>query len=513
MNPRRHCPRIWFWLGVWVLLPAGLSAAPPSPTVLAEQIDKRITAKWKADKVTPAESADDATFARRVYLDLIGRIPTVAEVRSFLDDKAADKRAKLTDRLLDSPAHARHLATLWRREWVPQADLPQSTLGDELDDWLTARLKESMPYDRLARELLTAGQGRQSPPVRGRDVPTTFLTASEYKPENLAANTARAFLGVNLDCAQCHDHPFARWTRDQFWQTAAFFTRPTADDTPRRFEIALPGGKKSVGPKLLDDQPLTWPEVVTSDTARTVLADWVTAKGNPYFARNAVNRAWSHLFGTGLVEPLDDLSGQNPASHPELFDELAKAFADGGFNLKSLYAALVRTKAYQLSSVPQKGQPAEVRHFAHAAVRGLTGEQLYDSLRVAAGLPPTRDDLDPLTAGRARKQFAERFRIERPGQAQRSILQALVLMNNARTADLTNPTTTPVLKAADAPFLDSTGKVEALFAAVYARKPTADELAPLVKHVEAGKDDPARSAALADVFWALLNSAEFHTNH
>jgi Protein of unknown function (DUF1549)/Protein of unknown function (DUF1553) len=472
-------------------------AKEPEPAKLAASVDAYIAAKWKLNKATPAPIADDATYIRRIYLDLIGRIPTTAEVRGFLEDKSTDKRAKLAERLIDSAAHARHLATLWRREWIPQADTPQfSNLAEDFETWLAAEFRKGTGFNNIARKLLTANRNSE------KSVPTTFLTAGEYKPENLAANTTRAFLGINLDCAQCHDHPFARWTREQFWETAAFFARPTLIDKKITFEMPLPGGKKTVGPKLLEETELKWPDTRTDDSARTLLADWVSAKQNPYFARNIVNRAWAQMFGLGLVEPLDDLSGQNPASHPELLDELAKAFADSGFDRKFLYTALVRTQVYQLSSVGTSTNP---RLYARAAVRGLTGEQLYDSLRVASGLPPIREDLDPLQANRERRKVAEQFRVDRPGLAQRSILQSLSLMNNTRTAEFTDPATTPTLKAvAEAPFLDARGKVEALFLAAYARKPTADELKLL-------KADDA--ASLADLFWALLNSAEFHTNH
>ncbi|MBY0513258.1 MAG: DUF1549 and DUF1553 domain-containing protein [Gemmataceae bacterium] len=488
-----------------------VSAAPPDPAELAAKIDKHIAARWDAEKVEPAAAADDATFVRRVYLDLSGRIPTVAEVREFLADKSLDKRAKLGARLTDSGAHARHTATFWRREWIPQTDTPQfATLADEFDGWIAVQLRDGVPYDRIVRDLMTAQRAKTGP-----GTPTTFLTASEFKPENLAANTTRAFLGINLDCAQCHDHPFARWTRDQFWETAAFFARPSsATNTDKvRFEVTIPGSKKTVGPRVLADPNVAWPDALDPDTGRTVLATWVTAKDNPYFARNAVNRVWANLFGTGLVEPLDDLSGENPASHPELLDELAKAFADSGFDLKYLTTAVVLTKAYQLSS-DGPGGGTNPRLFARSAVRGLSGEQLYDSLRVAAGLPPLRDDLGPLNATLGRKQFADKFRVERAGSAQRSILQSLSLMNGKLTSDLTNFGVTPTLRAvADAPFLTTAGKVEALYLAAFGRKPTADEAAPLVKYVEKGGADGDTGKALADVFWALLNSSEFNTNH
>ncbi len=488
-------------------VPTGASAgAPPDPVALAVRIDARLAERWTAAKVRPADPADDATFARRLYLDLVGRVPTVAEARAFAEDRAPAKRAALVAQLLDSPAHARHWAVVWRREWVPQADQPQSPLVDDFGAWLVPRLRDNVPYDRLARELLTAT------PVRGGPdrAPTTFLAAGEYKPENLAANTTRAFLGLNLDCAQCHNHPFARWTRDQFWQMAAFFVRPANE----KLEISVPETNRAARARLLSGEEPALPAPVTADTGRAALAEWVTDKRNPFFAKNAVNRVWAQLFGTGLVEPLDDLSGENPPSHPELLDELAKAFADSGFDLKFLTAALVRTKAYQLSSVVPKGGSADPRLFARAGVRGLTGEQLYDSLRVAAGLPPERADLDPTGARSERRAFAEKFRVERTGEAQRSILQSLSLMNGPLTSALTHPAKSPTLRAvADAPFLDTAAKVEALYLAALGRKPAPDEAAPLVKYVTAGGADRDPKNALADVFWVLLNGSEFATNH
>lgn len=500
-----------------VLLPFLVPAAPalagkPDPGDLAARVDLHLATAWEMANVRPAAPAGDAAFARRAYLDLVGRVPTAAEARDFLDDRSPDKRSKLAARLIDSPAHARHAATFWRREWLPQADTPQfAPLADDVEPWLAARLRENRGYDRLAHDLLTANPGK----ARAGPAPLAFLAAGEYKPELLAANTARAFLGVNLDCAQCHNHPFARWTRDQFWQTAAFFARPRAagGDASPRLEVTVPSSGKAVAPRLLTGGPPTWPKELGPDTGRFLLARWVTARDNPYFAKNAVNRAWANLFGTGLVEPLDDLSGDNPPSHPALLDDLAKAFADSGFDLRYLTTALARTKAYQFASAVPRGGSDDPRLFARSAVRGLTGEQLYDSLRVAAGLAAERPDLDPMEAFRQRKEFAEKFRLERPAAAGRSILQSLSLMNGQFTRGLTVADAPTLRAVAGSPFLDTRGRVEALYMAALGRKPAAEEAAPVVEYVEKGGADADAKAALADVFWALLNSSEFSTNH
>ena len=498
-------------------------AAPPDAADVAARIDRHLRAAWERAGVTPSATVDDATFLRRASLDLIGRIPTVAETRAYLDDRCPDKAAAVINRMLDSGGYAGHFATFWRRVWLPQADTPQfAGLADGFEDWLAARLGKNARYDRLVYELLTTAAAGPATPALARveaAPPRAFLAANERKPENLAASTARSFLGVNLDCAQCHNHPFARWTRDQFWETAAFFSTPARVEKTGgvRLELAVPGTKRLVRPRLLDGGEPRWPDRLEPDTGRRVLADWLVARGNPYFARNAVNRLWAHVFGSGLVEPLDDLSDENPPSHPELLDELTAAFADSGFDLKFLTKALVLSRAYRLSSVAvgdSVSDEAEPRTFARMAVRGLTGEQLYDSLLVAAGLPADRRDLDPVHAEKARRRFAARFRIDRPASAERSMTQALALINGRLTADLTDPENAPTLVAvADAPFLGTRGKVETLFFATLGRQPTDAELSPLVAHVERGGAAKDPRKALADVFWALLNGSEFNTNH
>ncbi|HEY1189317.1 MAG TPA: DUF1549 domain-containing protein [Gemmata sp.] len=496
--------------------PVARAAEPPAPAELAALIDTRLGAEWRKAGVKPAPVVDDATFLRRASLDLSGHIPTAAEVRDFLADPAPDKRAKLVTRLIESGGHTRHMATFWRRTWMPQADTPEfARLADDFEAWVAARVQENAPYDRMVRELLTLPESATA--RRGAVSPVGFFAASESKPENLAANATRSFLGVNLDCAQCHNHPFARWTRDQFWQTAAFFAPPTKDKSGKAAppELTIPNTKKALAPELLDGTAPKWPEMLASDTGRQLLAGWLTAKDNPYFARNAVNRLWANMYGTALVEPLDDLSGDsgNTGYHADLLKELGDAFAASGFDLKYITRALVLTKAYQLSALTSEDSPSDPRLFARMPVRGLTGEQLYDSLRTAAGLPAERADTGRGLGLEGRKRFAAQFHVERTVSAERSITQALSMMNGRLTTDLTDPTKNPTLGGvASAPFLDTKGKVETLFFAVLGRKPTAKEQKATTGYVE-GATESDRERALGDVFWALVNSTEFNTNH
>jgi hypothetical protein len=486
-----------------------LAAEPPRPTAIAARVDHHIDAGLKSAGIKPAELADDAEFLRRVTLDLVGRIPTVAEARAFLNDNAGDKRARLIDRLLDSPDYPRHFATLWRKALLPQTENALfAGLADGFEEWLRGELAKNTPYDQLVRVQLTTSvveprRDRKEPPV-------AFQLASELKPENLASNTAKVFLGINLECAQCHDHPFARWTKQQFWSQAAFFTPPAKGETA--LKVAIPGTERNATATFLNGDAVPWPKTLDETTGRTVLADWITARDNPFFARNAVNRVWAQLFGTGLVEPLDDLSAENPASHPELLKELAEAFRDSGYDTKALVRALTLSQTYQRSSAsPGASSDDNRRLFARAAVRALSGEQLHDSLLTAAGLPPA-----PADAGvrSERGVFAGRFRSDRPGLTERSVPQTLTLYNGALATELTRPDRNPTLRAvAGSPFLDDAGRAETLYLATLGRKPTAEERDGLVKYVRSGGPHKDRSKALADVFWALLNGTEFNTNH
>ncbi|HTN75438.1 MAG TPA: DUF1553 domain-containing protein, partial [Pirellulaceae bacterium] len=402
-----------------------------------------------------------------------------------------------------------------------QADTPEfANLIDDFEVWAAVRGRDNVPYDRMVHELLTITRLPSRAPGQQpgeRVSPVGFLAASQFKPENLAANTTRSFLGLNLDCAQCHNHPFSRWTRGQFWQTAAFFAPPTKTSGVMldKLQLTIPDTERSVAATLLDDKPVLWPEKLEAETGRRLLADWIASKENPYFAKNAVNRVWAHLYGTGLVEPLDDLSEENPPSHPALLDDLSAAFVASGFDVKYLTQAIVLSRAYQLSTaLPDGATDDDPRLFARMPVRGLTGEQLYDSSRVAAGLPVERDDLLTSRDSGQRQRFVTQMLIARPVEAERSIVQALALMNGSLTMELTTAGKSPtLLAAAESPFLNNQGKVETLFFAALNRNPTAQESSRLVNYIEQGGEARTSSQSLGDIFWALLNSSEFNTNH
>jgi hypothetical protein len=515
------------------------AAETPDEKELAKKIDQLIAARWRADGVKPAPTADDAEYLRRVYLDLIGRIPSLTEARSFLDDKTPDKRARLVRRLLDDRGHVDHFVNVWRDLLVPEVGNEGDVQGqlNGFNDWLRKQVSQNVPYDRMVRELLTVpfGSERVRPRMarqteeRAAPAPTplAFYLAKDAKPENLAASTARLFLGVRIECAQCHDHPFATWTRKDFWGYAAFFAglqraSPEGGGDIRevfdRRDIKIPGGQVSAEARFLDETEPRWRYNVG---ARTTLAEWLTAPRNPYFARTAVNRIWAHFFGPGLVDPVDDFRPDNPPSHPELLDELARQFVAHRFDLRFLMRSITGSQTYQLTStVPadaQSDHAPSTRLFAHMVIKGLTPEQLFDSLATATGyrLPPPSKSPMPQPRLDARAEFLVRFANGQPRtETQRSIQQALMLMNGRFVADATRIKDGATLTGvANDRSLDNAGRVEALFLAALSRKPTPAEAGRFVRYVDDGGPNKDAKLALADVFWVLLNSTEFSLNH
>jgi hypothetical protein len=537
--------RFWITLaGGCVLLAAGRAIgggpAPLDVQALAGRIDHYIDAGLAAAKVPPAPRADDAEFARRAYLDLVGRIPSVAEVRAFLDDRAADKRQRLVARLLEGPRFVTHFARVWRALLLPEANTNFQIRfqAPAFEAWLRKRIAANDGYDSLVRQILTMPIG-DTPPRRGPagngESPVAFYTAKEVKPENLAAATSRLFLGFRLECAQCHNHPFASWKRDEFWGFAAFFAGvqrqgnadfafPSREVADRR-EISIPGTERVVQATFPDGKEPRWK---SKQTGRQALADWVTAADNPYFARAAANRVWAYFFGIGLVDPVDEMVGsEHVASHPELLDELARQLAMHKFDVKYLIRAITSSQAYQRSSARTHPGQEDPRRFARVALRGLSPEQLFDSIAEATGYRDANNrQVNFFGDGSARSQFLSLFanQAEKSTDVTTSILQALSLMNGQVTAEATNLEKSVTLAAVvDAPFMDTAERVETLVMATLSRRPTARESSRLVAFVDGGwavassakplSPQKRYERALADVFWALLNSGEFMLNH
>jgi hypothetical protein len=495
---------------------------PDEVAQLATAIDEHIEAAWQNEGIQPTPLTDDCEFLRRIFLDLSGRIPSVGEVRIFLADTAPDKRRRIVDRLLESPAYFTNSTVKWRNVLIPpvNADFQTRFRLPQFDAWLRQKLVLRTAHDKLATELLNVPVKVNSPVAAD-----LFYRARDAAPENLAAASSRIFLGVRLECAQCHDHPFAHWKRDEFWSLAAFFAGvrgqqfgPLTEDTAVR-TIAIPDAGRTVEAQFLDGRRPDWRD---QSEPRQALANWITARENPYFARAAVNRVWADLMGRGIVDPPDDFDAANPPSHPELLDKLASEFAAHGYDVNFLIRAITASRVYQLTSGQTDSRQSDPRWFARRAVRRLTADQLIDSLLQAAGQVEEgsfRDREQRLDSPRLR--LREMF--DQPGEcaanSQATILQALAMMNGELVDSATSGKHCATLTAVtESPFFTEAERIEVLFLATLSRTPRAPEARRMIAHLELRanpeqSDSDARSAAFADIFWALLNSSEFAVNH
>lgn len=496
---------------------------------VAALVDRHLAQAWEARLITPSPLADDAEFLRRVHLDVAGKIPTVSEVRAFLADPSPDKRRAVVEQLLAGPAFLTHSTNVWRGVLLPEAelDVQARVLVSPFDAWLREKLADNLAYDALVRELLTLPLESQAPKgvklnslLAPRPSPVAFYVAKQIAPENLAAATARIFLGLRIECAQCHNHPWDTWKREQFWSLAAFFagleSMPSGQgvfiaEVPDRREIGIPDTTQVVPAAYLDGGVPLWQ---AGESPRRALATWITARNNPYFARAAANRLWAQFFGRGLVDPVDDFSPNNPPSHPELLDLLACEFAGHDFDLRFLVRALTTSRAYQLTSAQTDAGPSDPRSFGRMAVKRLRPEQLYASLLVALGRfePFQGQQLSFLAEGR-REEFMGLFVNAHDPLTETSttIVQALALMNGELTPQATNVPEIPTLLAINTfPDWSDEDRIEALYLATVSRPPRAAERQRLAQYL-AGQENGF--SALADVLWVLLNSSEFMFNH
>jgi hypothetical protein len=498
-----------------LLFAPAAGAAPPQADA---RLDALLAAHWKARGVTPAPVCDDATFLRRVWLDLAGCVPPSDKTAAFLEDSRADKRARLVEHLLASADFADH----WGRSWAIRLTQSRPVRHETFDtrvlaEHLRDRLAAGLSYREIVAGLLT-GEGLQD-----ASGPANFLLKYDAKPERLVGAVGKLFMGTTLQCAECHDHVFAHWKRDDFRGLAAFFARVRAVSTEndedgkrgileaKKGEFRIPdlaakpdkSGKqpmKNVVPRLPGRRAV---DVVGN--RRQALADWLTADDNPYFARTAVNHAWEHFFGVGLVRSLDDLDALKKEPNAWLLDELAGRFRAAGGDLRRLAGTIVLSRAYQLSS---RGVTADAdraqqqrRAFACFPVRPLAVDPLYRSAARATGHtgePAEKPAEEDLAA-----DLAVSLLTEHPLTLQR----ALTLLNGDYVRDAARAAADRLVKQHG----EKIGHehVEALFVAALARRPTKAETRTILDLVREGEG----TAGLEDAVWVLLSSAEFNTNH
>ena len=351
-------------------------------------IDRHINAKLQRLQILPSELATDAEFLRRVSFDLAGLPPTPEEVRAFAADKTEPrvKRSKMIDRLMARPEFVSH----WSVKWSDLLQVNRNKLGDKgmwtFHEWIRDSLADNVPYDKMVRELLTArGSTYRNPPAN-------FFRFTR-EPKVAMETTTQLFLGVRMVCAQCHDHPFEQWTQNQYFQLAAFFgavgTKAGMDsdeeivfDKREDAEVHHPKDGRVMAARFLFDAAKIAPR---ETELRESLADWVTAKENPFFAKAMANRMWSYFFGRGIIDPVDDIRASNPPSNPALLDALTKDFLDHDYDLRHLIRTIVNSRTYQLAYRPNETNADDEANFSHALPRRLSAEQLFDAVMIATG--------------------------------------------------------------------------------------------------------------------------------
>ncbi|MBM3838711.1 MAG: DUF1553 domain-containing protein [Verrucomicrobia bacterium] len=490
-------------------------------------VDEWVFKKLKTIGMPPAENCDDATFLRRAAIDIAGRLPTPDEARRFLEDKSADKRDRWIDTLVDSSDYADYFANKWSALLRNKRGAPTHVRGTyAFHAWIRDSLLSNKPYDQFVREVVAAsGEIGENPAVAWyRQVKDMTLQLED---------TAQLFLGTRLQCAQCHHHPFERWSQQDYYSFAAFFsqvgrkagTRPGEEiifHKRGKPEATNKKTKQSVMPAGLGTNPL---ELAPDEDPRQALADWMGSKNNPYFARSLVNRYWKHFFGRALVEPEDDIRETNPATNPELLDALAKHFIESGFDLKDLVRTICRSKVYQLSSAPNDHNKVDKQNFSRYYPKRLTAEVLLDAVNQ---MTKSENRFDGLPAGiRAiqlpdnsfnassyfltvfgRPEMSSSCECERSQDA--SLAQSLHLLNAKDIQEkLANDKGRAALLAANKQPDDA--NIRELYYWAYARVPEEKELKLAKGYLEKKADK--RREAFEDIIWALINTKEFLFNH
>ncbi len=547
------------------------SSSDPFPDFLPHnKVDELVAEKLKKVGIHPSGLADDAQFLRRAFVDAIGTLPTSDEVREFLADRRPDKRQRAIERLLDRPEYAMYWATMFS-DWTGNNPLvlnPNNKVTWLWHDWLRDKLARNVPYDELVGGIVTATsrEGRPldeylaevetvyanfQPPGGAKDKYDDGTYARRRTldlywmkrgggPEELSIRTANAFLGVQIQCAQCHKHPFDRWSKEDFESFTSIFRTTSVCDldgsekSQGRMDYdkvavypgvsqRLSGSVKQHPPKILGGDAVPYDD--GDADPRVALWQWMRSADNPYFAQNIANRLWGHYFGVGIVDPVDDFNAANPPSNPPLLDWLARDFREHDFDLKHLHRTVLGSRTYQLSDVPNATNRGDRRNFSHALVKRMPAEVIYDALAQATGtaheysttfVPPRTRAIGlapPLRFGRASAEYALRI-FGRPKREQTcacersnapSLAQALFLINDEDVHSRVSSPSGSLAELVKTPIDDRQLVVE-LYLTTLSRYPRENELQKALAYV--AKSD-SRDAAMQDVLWSLINVREF----
>jgi hypothetical protein len=484
-------------------------------------IDRLVFRKLKKLNIVPSAPADDAEFLRRVYLDVIGALPTADEARQFLISPEPDKRAKLVDRLLARP----EFADYWALKWADLLRVDRQVLGHKRAyayyQWIHDRLAAGQPLDEFAHELLTAEGPLQEV------APASFYKVVA-KPGEMASTLSQVFLGVRIACAECHHHPFDRWTQNDYYGMEAFFAPLSIKNTPGGELLLAAGDPQTKNPRtgeVIREHVLglPMPKASTPGDRRAALSNWLTAAENPWFARNLVNRAWAHFMGRGLVEPIDDFRATNPPTNPELLDALAKHLIECKFDFRQLVRTIVASRVYQLSSHPNATNERDEQNYSRTMFKRLDAEVLLDMVCQTTGVAekfpgmPAGSRAIQLWDSKTNHYFLKLY--GRPARIsacecernhEPSVAQVLHLLNGPEIQNkLTHEAGTVaqlVRKVSD------DGKLaQDLYLTFFSRMPSEQELANAINFLR--RDPAKRRQAAEDLAWSMMNALEFGFNH
>ncbi|WP_437185773.1 DUF1549 domain-containing protein [Planctomicrobium sp. SH668] len=504
----------------FLALPKGLQYTPTVEEP-ANYIDSLVADKLVKIRLNPSGICSDDEFLRRVSIDLIGLLPTYEEFNAFMADTDPNKREKKIDELLGRKEFTEMWVAKWSEWLMMRSTLEVSDKSIVLySQWLVEQISNNVPLDEMVRSILATSGGTFSEPA------TNFYQL-ERDQLKVAENVAQIFMGMRIQCAQCHNHPFDKWTQNDYYDFAAFFTqvgRKVGEDRRETIvfnsgggEVAHPVTGKNAIPKFLGGAV---PDVAGKDR-RQVLADWLASPENPFFARNFSNRVWHHFFGVGIVEPFDDVRISNPASNPELLDALAKNFTDYNYDFRKLVRDICLSKTYQRSTLRNESNKTDELNFAHQTVRRIKAESMLD---IITQVTNTKDDFARLPLGARAVQIADgknsTYFLQTFGRATRetacscevrmepTLSQALHLMNGDTVEGKMKGGN--VLKTLLDQNLTPEETIERLYVTCLTRRPTAEELGNLVPLVN---EESRRQQGYEDIYWALLNSREFLFNH
>ncbi len=510
-----------FTVGVpFIVLPKDLKFSFP-PTPEKNYIDTLVNAKLKNLRIAPSATCSDEVFLRRIFIDLTGMLPSVEEYKTFMANKSADKREQLVKDLMER----KEFSELWVLKW---AELLQIRSSNQVSykatllyyNWLQDRIARNVPLNQWVQELLGANGGTFNNPV-------TNYYQNETDILKVTENVAQVFMGMRIQCAQCHNHPFDRWTMDDYYGFAAFFTQigRKGTDDPRELvvfnsgsgEINHPLGGRRMAPKYLGGET---PDVVGKDR-RGLMAEWLASPKNPYFATNLSNMVWTHFFGLGIINEVDDVRVSNPPSNSELLQELGKKFTEYNYDFKRLVKDIVLSNSYQLSTQTNPSNESDTKNFSHSSIRRIKAETFLDCI---SQVTETKNKFPGLPLGARAVQIADgqvsNYFLTTFGRATResvcscevkldpTLSQSLHLLNgDATTQRITQGNLIgKLLKDKKTPeeILDE------IYVRCLSRMPSADEKTKVLALVNAEKD---KKQVLEDAFWAVLNTREYMFNH